>query len=115
MPKVRIKVLIKNKIIDIEKEYNAIYNDGKIVYKEDKNIKMQYDMNNNILERQTNEMNIKYAFNLNKETHGQIYIKELQKYLDITIKTNTLKNTEKLIEIEYKIEGEDHIFKLEVL
>lgn len=92
---------------NIKKEYNLLgeYDkDNNIIYYNESGsliTSMTIDLNNKILIRENKDYLIKYNLLENKETTNKVTIKELNKTLDIRIKTEKFEITETKIEIEY--------------
>lgn len=106
MKKRKIKVtLITN---DQKEEYNLLgkYDLSKniIYYNENKSMqtKVTLDLNNKLLTRDNKEITLKLLFT-NKETTNNLFIKDLNKYLTIKIKTEKYKLTTNSVEISYII------------
>ena len=115
MSKIKIKVSFTNNDISYKKDYDAIYNkkDKIVIYKEDKNITMKYDLRNNILVRTTPEFTAQYNFN--EEKVCTINIPDINKSIEIPININRLVNNTNSTEIEYEIEDQKVHYKLEIL
>lgn len=71
---------------------------------------VNYDYLNNVLKRDNNSLCMEYDFN---NENGFIFIKELNKKIDIDLKVKKLENTSKNIYIEYYIN--DELYKFELL
>lgn len=110
MPKLNIKVTVIN---DEEKQSfitNAIIQDEVLKYKERDNTTVIYDYKNNSLFRENNELRMEYSFN---NGEGNIFIKELNKKLNLDIKTNKLERKNNNIEIGYIMEDSSFLYKIE--
>jgi len=92
---------------DNKKEYNLLgeYDKEKniIYYNESGNLitNMIIDLNNKILTRENKDYLIKYKLIEKKETTNEIIIKDLDKTIELKIKTEKFEITENKIEIEY--------------
>ena len=49
-------------------------------------IKVEYDLKNNILSRSSSAFDMSYKFKVNEETNNEIYIKDIDKTIDIKYK-----------------------------
>lgn len=110
MPKLNIKVTVIN---DEDRQSfitNAIIQDEVLKYKERDNTTVIYDYKNNSLFRENNELRMEYSFNNEK---GNIFIKELNKELNIDIKTKKIERKNNDIEIEYVMEKTNFLYKIE--
>lgn len=72
-----------------------------------------------VFHKKSNESEIKFVFDKEKETTGTYFIKELDFYMDAKVKTIRLIKTDNKIEVEYKLWLQDEeignfIFKLKV-
>lgn len=115
MSKVRIKVDINNSEENNSKEIDAIISNNKLKYKEDDKTTVVYSYLENILIRENNELRMNYFFDLKKESTGNIYIKELNKKLEVKIKTTKLKIDNNNIEISFIVEDNKFNYKVEVI
>lgn len=115
MSKVRIKVEIKNSEENNLREVDAIISDSKLKYKEEENTTVVFSYLDKTLVRENNELRMDYTFDLNKETIGRIYIKELNKKLEIKIKTTKLKIENNDIEVSFIVEDNKFNYKVEVI
>ncbi|MBQ2639656.1 MAG: hypothetical protein IJF92_02720 [Bacilli bacterium] len=114
MPKIKIKTSLKNDIEEIKEQTNAKLDKDKISYYEKSKTKVIYNYKNNVLTRDNNEINMIYTFNKNKETTGKILIKELNKELNVKIKTEELKQKDHNLEVKFIVENQTFIYKIEV-
>lgn len=119
MEKRKIKVtLITN---EKHEEYNLLgkYDLSKniIYYNENKDMqtKVILDLDNKILTRDNKEMTLKLLFTQNKTTTNNLFIKDLNKYLTIKIKTEKYELTPNSIDISYIIldSNDKIIYKVE--
>ena len=113
MSKIRVKVSIKNDKIKDTYELNAILDNNRIKYKEDNGTTTIIDLDNKELIRENNELRMNYIFKINELTEGYILIKEYNKKIIVNIKTNKLEIDNNNIYIEYEIENNIFIYKLE--
>lgn len=71
-------------------------------------IKVEFDLKNNTLSRSSSAFDMTYKFILNKETTNTIYIKDIDKTVDIKIITLDLTIGDKIIDIKYKLVDDDN-------
>ena len=116
MPKIKAHITIRSNEDKINYDVNCIYQEdlNKITYKEPDNTTTTYDYNENILIRNNDNLTMNYKFIKDEETTGNIYIKDLNKSMDILIKTKNLVQDKKNIEIEYIIEDNKFKYSIEV-
>lgn len=115
MSKIKIKVSIINKENQIIKETNAIKTDDIIKYKETDNSLAIYNYNLNELYRENDELRMRYRFNENKKTEGNIFVKSINRDISIQIKTKKIKKENDNIEIEFMVENDKFLYKIEVI
>ena len=121
--------VIINKIIDLyiknnEEELNYLNIESKFdndIYKFDiENDSYIIELKDNLVfHKKSIESDIHFIFDIQKETTGTYYIKELDFYMDAKVKTIRLEKNNNNIEIEYKLWLQDEeignfIFKLRV-
>ena len=114
MPKINIKTSLKNDIEVIKDEAVSKVDKDKITYYEKSKTKVIYDYKENALIRENDDINMLYTFNKNKPTIGKILVKELNKELHVKIKTKELKKKDYNLEIKFKVEDQNFIYKIEV-
>lgn len=107
MPKINIRVTLKNNNSDITKETTGFFHDDKINYIEEDNTKMVFDYRDKTLLRETNNLRMNFKFEENKETLLKMTYKELDADMEIPIKTNKIEINDKNIEIEYELKNEN--------
>ncbi len=115
MPKYKVKTQIKNNEEICDYTTTAVINNEKIIYTEKDKTKVLYDFKNNELIRDNNKLRLKYKFDLNSKTEGSILIKDLDKVLNVYIKTNKLINKKNIIEINYTLDKDQFEYKIEVI
>lgn len=113
MPKIKIKVSIRNELEDTSYEVPAIIQEENIKYKEPDETTVTYQYNNNTLLRENKELRMKYPFDLNRRTTGEIEVKELDQSMKIKIDTNKLERKKHNIEIDFSIEEKNFLYKIE--
>ena len=106
MPKIKVKIDNIENIIDytIVKEV--------INYKEIDNTNVYYDLKNNILIRDNDDIHMIYDFNNKK---GTILIKELEKEVDLLLENIDIERNKNNIKVSYSIENNDFLYELEEL
>ncbi len=90
MPKLNVKITVKNDVEDTSYQVPAMIQDDVIKYVENKETIVEYNYRNNILYRENKDLIMKYRFDKEKHTLGEIRVKELEKDLKIKIKTNKI-------------------------
>lgn len=119
MPKIKIHVTLVNTEGKIEYTIPAIYHEDEkvIVYKEqdEQNTSVRFNYVTKELVRENNSLIMNYTFNKEKNSQGSIYVKGMEKKLDVVIKTTKLLRCDKNIEIEYQIENDKFNYKIEVI
>lgn len=110
--KIKLKTKIKNNEKTVEEEINAIYQEekNKINYLEENSTKVEFDITKMLLKRENKELKMEYDFSKRK---AKIYIKDLDRYMDILLDVKNLKQEEAKIEIEYIIEEQTFIYSIE--
>ena len=111
--KIKVKIQIKNNHGDNKFDTIAILQDEVIKYTEEDNTKVKYNYKNNELIRENNELLMKYSFNSDKITKGEILVKELDRNLDIEIKTKSIDRKDNDLKVEFSIEDEKFIYRIE--
>lgn len=114
MPKINIKTSLKNDIEEIKDEAVSKVDKDKITYYEKNKTKVIYDYKKNKLIRENDDINMVYTFSRDKETTGKILVKELNRELHVKIKTKELKKQDYNLEIKFKVEDQNFIYKIEV-
>lgn len=113
MSKINIKISILNNETNNTLETLGIKDDNKIKYKEKDGTLTIIDLDNYELIRDNNELRMNYIFKENEGTTGTITIKEYNKNIDVVIKTNKVELNNNNISIEYEIENNKFIYRLE--
>ena len=113
----KLDVLISVKSNDSNLEYKttAILTEEIIKYKSEDNTTEMFDYTNNKLTRENSELRMDYVFDLNKETKGTIFVKDLNRNLDVNIKTNKIERNKNDIEIEFVVEDNTIKYHIEVI
>ena len=106
MPKIKVKI---DNIEDIV-EYSI---DSEVInYKELDNTNTYYDLNNNILIRDNDDLHMIYDFNNKK---GTILIKEFDREVEVLIENIDIERNKNNVRVNYSIENNDFLYELEVL
>lgn len=86
-------------------EVNIEIKNDKINYQEnnDELTRVLYDKTNKTLIRDNKEIYMEYDFNMNK---ASIYIKDLKKEINLSLRTKNIVESDKLIDIEYLLDNE---------
>ena len=86
-------------------EVNIEIKNDKINYKENNAelTNVLYDKTSRILIRDNKEIYMEYDFNMNK---ASIYIKDLKKEINLSLRTKNIVESDKLIDIEYLLDNE---------
>lgn len=106
MPKIR--VVIDN----IENLLDCTIDNEVINYKEIDNTNTYYDLNNNILIRDNDDIHMIYDFNNKK---GSILIKEMDRELELLLENVDIERNNNNVRVSYSIENNDFIYEWEVL
>lgn len=72
-----------------------------------------FDYDNNILTRDNEKIYLELKFKKNKITQNKLLIKEMNSTTYISIKTNDIIVSENLILLDYNIDNEHYIYKIE--
>lgn len=105
MTKIKLKITLITQ--NNKSEYTTIgnYDEEKeeLSYQEKTSIVTDVNLNlkNKVLTRDNKDLTMVYHFILNEETNNQIYLKDIDKIVDIIIKTTIYIYNENKIEIEY--------------
>ena len=110
-------ITIKNNDSKTSYKVKVLLNDNTYRYREDtvNNTLVEFDSSNNILKREDDNLSMEYLFINDKETIGKIYIKDLNKYIDVVIKTSKIEKNENKILIEYTISDDLYNMIIDVL
>ncbi|MBQ9019558.1 MAG: hypothetical protein IJ097_04550 [Bacilli bacterium] len=106
MPKIKVSIDNVESIVDYSIDSEVIN------YKEYDNTVVFYDLKNNILIRDNEDIHMIYDFNNKK---GNIHIKEMDRELEISIDNIEIERIKNNIRINYSIENSDFMYELEVL
>lgn len=109
MPKIKIKAEIINNGDITSYETQAIIQDDILKYTEDKHTKVIYNLSDNTLLRENDQIKMFYSFKNNK---GLIEIKEIGHIVDIDIKVHEIKRDKNNIKVHYEIDEDEFIYKV---
>jgi hypothetical protein len=115
MPKKEISYEIRNKEEKVSSNTIGLLQENILKYKEKDNTIVHFHYNENILERENDDIKLKYRFKVKEKTIGIIHIKDLKKELKVEIITKSINKTNNNIEIHYQIEDNNYCYKLEVI
>ncbi len=106
MPKIKVKIDNIENIVDYSIDSEVIN------YKEIDNTNVYYDLKNNILIRDNDDIHMIYDFNNKK---GTILIKEFDRELEVLIENIDIERNKNNVRVSYSIENNDFLYELEVL
>lgn len=114
MPKIKIEATLKTPQDKIKYNVKAIIKDNTLIYhEEDKlNTLVTYDYQENVLQRDNKELHMKYIFKENIVTKGLLEIKDLNKYIEVLVKTKSIKKEGFNLEIKFTVENKEFIYNL---
>lgn len=118
MNKIMAKIVVISNDIPMEEEIECLFDKEKqvIQYVENGNTKVILDIFNNRLIRENNEIYMNYLFDMDKTTDNEVLIKELNKIININIKTEKIINDLLMYNVIYTILDGDRIeYKIEFL
>lgn len=115
MPKRKIMATIENKDNTVVTKTTAIYQDKKIKYMEEDNTTVVYNYTKHRLIRENNELKIEYVFSIENNTKGLLYIKELNKTMEINIKTKKIEEENINSYIEFEIDKDLFKYRIEAI
>lgn len=117
MSKIKVKITLTTPEELYDYIVSAIYQpEESIVYKEqgEENTKVKFDFKTNVLIRENNTMLLMYEFN-KKQEKATIIIKDMNKKLNLELKTINILRCSKTLEITYLLEGQKYNYKIEVI
>ena len=106
MPKIKVKIDNVENIVDYTIDSEVIN------YKELDNTNTYYDLKNNILIRDNDDLHMIYDFNNKK---GTILIKEFDRELEVLIENIDIERNKNNVRVSYSIDNNDFLYELEVL
>lgn len=78
---------------------------------EENGIKVSFDLDNNKLIRESDAFYMEYSFIKDKETVNTIFIKDMNKELNINIFTSIMDKSDGFIDIEYKLVDNNNVIR----
>ena len=115
MPKLDVLISVKSNDSNLEYKTTAILTEDIIKYKSEDNTTEMFDYTNNRLTRENSELRMNYIFDLNKETKGTVFVKDLNRELEVNVKTNKIERNKNDIEIEFVVEDNTIKYRIEVI
>ena len=106
MPKIKVRIDTTENIVDYTIDSEVIN------YKEIDNTVVYYDLKNNILIRDNDDLHMIYDFNNKK---GTILIKEMDRELELSIENIDIERNKNNVRVNYTIENNDFLYELEEL
>lgn len=106
MPKIKVRIDNTENIVDYTIDSEVIN------YKELDNTVVYYDLKNNILIRDNDDLHMIYDFNNKK---GTILIKEMDRELELSIENIDIERNKNNVRVSYTIENNDFLYELEEL
>ena len=106
MPKIKVKIDNTENTVDYSIDSEVIN------YKELDNTNTYYDLKNNILIRDNDDLHMIYDFNNKK---GTILIKEFDREVEVLIDNIDIERNKNNVRVSYSIENNDFLYELEVL
>ncbi len=113
MPKINIKVEIKNEEDHISSTTTGIINDERLKYKEEDETTVTFDYEKNILVRENEEWKMIYPFHINEKTKGIIEMKKMDRSIHLELETEKIERKNHDIKIHYLIEGNKYLYQIE--
>lgn len=113
MPKKNIKISIENDNNKQSEITNAIVDNHSIKYKENNTTTVVYNITESKLYRENDELKMIYIFEPQRETKGNIIIKQLNRKMEVIIYTKKLEVDKNKVYIEYEIENNNFKFRIE--
>ena len=113
MPKLNIKVTVKNEETNESYEIPAILHEDIIKYIEKNDTTVIFDYDSNSLVRENEELRMNYLFDMDRNTEGSIQIKEIGQTILVPIETNKIERKNNDIRIEFHVEGKEFLYQIE--
>lgn len=111
------KITVKNKEENTSYNVNVKYDKEKeyIYYVEKDELKTAtiFDYQENTLKRDNEKMYLELKFENNKTTISTMFLKDLEKKLELEVFTNKIFKNEENVEIEYSLFNEKYTYKIE--
>lgn len=113
MGKRNLHIVIENNSEKTQYETIGIVTNRFIKYKEKDGTMVMYNLIDNSLARENKDIKMNYVFSLEYLTQGTILIKAMNKELKLEIQTSLLRRNQNNLNIEYTIENEKFIYRIE--
>lgn len=114
MPKIDIEVTIKNSEAEDSYKTKAIIQDKTIKYKEPDETTVLFDYKDDVLTRENDLMKMVYYFS-NESLDSFILVKEYNRHIDLKINTIRISKNKNNLEIIFKIDKEEFLYRIEEL
>ena len=115
MPKIDVLIRVTNDESNIEYKTTAILTNDIIKYKSNDETLEIFDYNSNKLIRENKELRMEYTFKMNETTKGIVLAKELNREVDVNIKTKKVERNNYDIDIEFEVEENEIKYHIEVV
>ena len=113
MSKIDIEVTIKNNETNDSYKVKAITSDSVIKYKEPDDTIVIFDYKDNRLVRENDQM--KMIYNFNDKEDSIILVKDYNRHINLVIKTNKIKKKDYNLEVDFTIDKEKFLYRIEEL
>ncbi len=112
MKKIKMTITIISNGNKIKENLIGTINEGIISYSEDNNTYVYLDIERNALIRENDDLYLKYTFDENDKTLGNVLIKEFNKEVTVDIKTECIEKSNNRYYVEYLIEKDKFIYEI---
>lgn len=75
---------------------------------------VEFDSNRNILKRENNNLSMEFLFVEKKTSIGKIFVKNIDKYIDVIIKTEMIKKIKSNVQIRYYLENKLYEYSIDM-
>ncbi len=113
MPKIDLSITIENQNNKNHLQTKAIIIEDEIIYKEKDDTLTHFNYEKNSLVRENKDLIMNYTFIENQKTEGTIKVKEFNKKIKVFIETKEIKKENHDIEIEFIVEDNHFIYRIE--
>jgi len=113
MSKLNIKVTIDSQNTKEEFITPAMIQDNIIKYQEKDKTLVKFDYKKNLLTRENQDLRMNYCFHKERKCIGKIYVKELNREIEVEITTTKLTKKNNNVEIGFKIEDNTFFYRIE--
>lgn len=104
----KINTILESEGSTYNYELDGELNDNVLTYNEN-GIKVKLDINKNYLHRESDIFIMDYSFNVGEETINNIYMKEMDKNIEIPIYTVSISKKIDTFEVIYRLEDDKEI------